>query len=340
MNRRVLAAGLALIVTLWSALASAQRIVLLRPKTADAALLQAFGRLKGELRVHDFEVIVVDADQDAPSPRDLADAAERVRAVATVSFLRSQGLASADVWISDRVTGKTSMRTIATSQRAEASAVLAVRAVDLLRASLREFGPGEPPPPDVVGANPDRAPEHVRVWATEPSLRRWWSLDAGVVVESTLSRLGSEYGPALALGCDPTERIALRLGFQGPLSGAHASHDDGSVTLRTQQLFAELGLRILSRAAWSLEASAALGAHHLDIRGAASPPYVGRADAAWTALAAVGLHLELRLTRGAALVLGERAVVLAPRPVVHFTDDAIAYGRPMLETASSLRVWF
>src|SRR5689334_2649219 len=110
---RALALGLALVLTLWSALASAQRVVLLRPKTADPALLQAFGRLQGELAVHDFEVIVVDADTDAPSPADLARAAEQAHAVSAVSLLRSQGLASADVWISDRVTGKTSMRTIA-----------------------------------------------------------------------------------------------------------------------------------------------------------------------------------------------------------------------------------
>src|SRR5207248_74460 len=112
-------------------------------------------------------------------------------AVASVSLVRSEGLATADVWISDRVTGKTTMRTIATAENREAPSVLAVRAVDLLRTSLREFSAGEGPPSDVVGASPERAPPRVREWATEKLSRPHWSVDAGVVLQSTLSSLGS-----------------------------------------------------------------------------------------------------------------------------------------------------
>lgn len=327
-------------IVLAPGLASAQRIVLLRPKTADSALLQAFGRLKGELMEHDFEVIVVDADEDEPSPRELAKAAEQVRAVATVSLLRSQGLASADVWISDRVTGKTSMRTIATAQRSEASSVLAIRAVDLLRASLREFGPRERPPPEVVGASPERAPEHVHDWARAQPGKQGWSVDADVVIQSTLSKLGTVYGPSIALGYSPSERLGFRLGFQGPLSGARASQDGASLTLRNEQLFLEAGYRLVSRAAWSFEASGALGAHHLEVQGTALPPYVGRSDSAWTALAAAGLGLEFRITRGAALVIAERTVFLAPRPVARLANGEFAYGRPALQATAGLRVWF
>lgn len=327
-------------VLLLPALASAQRIVLLRPKTADEALLQAFGRLKGELMVHDFEVIVVDAAEDLPSPGELAKAAEQVRAVATVSLVRSEGLASADVWISDRVTGKTSMRTIATAQHSEASSILAIRAVDLLRTSLREFGPGERPPPEVVGASPQRAPEHVRDWATAERAKRRWSVEAGVAMESTSSKLGNMYGPSIALGYSPSERLDFGLGFQGPLSGAHATQEGASLALRTEQLFAELEYRFLSRALWSLEATGALGAHHLDVQGTAELPYAGRSDSAWTALAAAGLGAELRVTRQAALTLSGRAVFLAPRPVVHLVDTELPYGRPALQAGLGLHVWF
>lgn len=336
---RLRALCLALSLALWPALANAQRIVLLRPRTADPALLQAFGRLQGELTVHDFEVIVLDAEGDAPSPRELAKAAERVRAVATVSLIRTEGLASADVWISDRVTGKTSMRTIATSQRAEASSVLAIRAVDLLRASLREFGPGEPPA-DVVGASPERAPEHVRRWATVPPPREPFSVDVGVVLQSTLSRLGSVYGPSLSLGYAVSERFGARVAFQGPLWGAHTSASGTELALRNQQIFAELGYRILSRAAWSVELTAAFGAHRLEVEGTSTPAYVGRVDSAWTALAGAGLGAEWRLSRRAAIVLGGRGLFLAPRPVVRFADAEVHYGRPALQAGVNLRVNF
>jgi hypothetical protein len=337
---RALTIGLVICLTLWPVLASGQRIVLFRPKTPDPALLQAFGRLQGELAVHAFEVIVVDADDDTPSPADLAKAAEQAFAVGTISLLRSQGLASADVWISDRVTGKTSMRTIATAGRSEASSVLAIRAVDLLRASLREFGPGEPPPSDVVGAHPERSPKHVREWAAATTTRQHWSVNAGAVVQSTLSPLGNGYGPAVGLGYDASERLGFRLGFEGPLWGAKVSRQGSSLTLRNEQLFAGLGYRVVSRKGWAVELSVDLGAHHLQVQGTAAPPYVGRSNAAWTALAAGGLGFELWLTPAAALVLRGRAVFLAPRPVLRLETTEFPYGQPALQAGSSLRVCF
>jgi hypothetical protein len=337
---RALTIALVLCLTLWPVVASAQRIVLLRPKTPDPALLQAFGRLKGELEVHAFEVIVLEADDDAPSPVDLAKAAEQARAVGTISLLRSRGLASADVWISDRVTGKTSMRTIATAGRSEASSVLAIRAVDLLRASLREFGPGETPPADVVGAHPERSPKHVREWAAASTTRPHWAVSAGAVVQSTLSSLGSVYGPAVGLDYEPWDRLGFRLGFEGPLWGAKVSRQGSSLTLRNEQLFAGVGYRMVSRQGWGVEVTADFGAHHLNVQGKAASPYVGRASAAWVGLAAGGLGVELRLTPVAALVLRGRAVFLAPRPVLRLETSEFPYGRPMLQTGASLRVRF
>jgi hypothetical protein len=320
--------------------ASAQRIVLLRPKTADPALLQAFGRLKGELMTYDFEVVVVDAAELDASPGRLARAAEDARAVASVSLVRTEGLATADVWISDRVTGKTTMRTIATSEDREASTVLAVRAVDLLRTSLREFAPGERAPKDVVGASPERAPAHVREWAAEKPVRHPWSVEAGVVVQSTLSRLGSTFGPAISLGYDPSERVAVALGFQGPLSGARASDDSASLKLRNEQAFAELRYRAILRKSWSLAATGVVGVHHLEVDGTAKPPYVGRSDSAFTALGGAGFAFELNVARNVGLLVSGRVVFLGPRPVARLAEETLSYGRPALQGGASLRVEF
>jgi hypothetical protein len=331
---------LAVTLVLLAVPASAQRIVLLRPRTADPALLQAFGRLKGELMTYDFEVIVLDADDVEPSPRQLARAAEQVQAVASISLVRSEGLASADVWISDRATGKTTMRTIATAENREASSVLAVRAVDLLRTSLREFVAGEGPPPDVVGASPERAPPRMREWATAKPVRLRWSVEAGLVLQSTLSRLGSGYGPSIALGYAPSERVGLALGFQGPLSGAHASSETASLSLRNEQLFTEVRYRFVAGARWSAALTGAAGVHRLEVEGTARPPYAGRSDSAFTVLAAAGLGFELRLARSVALLAYGRAVFLAPRPVARMADTELSYGRPAAQAGTSLHVDF
>jgi hypothetical protein len=330
---------LVMTLLLWAAPAEAQRIVVLRPRTADPALLQAFGRLKGELMSHDFEVVVLDADDAEPSPRRLARAAEQANAVASVSLVRSEGLATADVWISDRVTGKTTMRTIATAENRESSSVLAVRAVDLLRTSLREFPTGERPPPDVVGASPERAPQHVHEWAAGPTSQRW-SVDAGVVLQTTLSSLGSVYGPSIALGYNPSERVGVAFAFQGPLSGAGSSTAGASLSLRNEQLFGEFRYRPLVHTSWSIETNAAVGAHRVEVEGTATPPYTGRSDSAWTALVAAGFGFELRLARNVALFAVGRVVFLAPRPVVRMAGTELSYGRPAVQTGVNLRVNF
>lgn len=333
-------ACIVLSVVLVSISASAQRIVLLRPRGADPALLEAFGRLKGELMSHDFEVIVVDAEEVEASPRRLGKVAEQARAVASISLVRSEGLATADVWISDRVTGKTTMRTIATAANREASSVLAIRAVDLLRTSLREFPAGEKPPTDVVGASPERAPAHVREWAAQRPERKPWAVDAGIALQSTLSTLGSVYGPSIAVGYNTGEHFGFALVFQGPLTGAHASADRASVSLENEQLFGEVRYRPVVQSWWALEATGALGAHRFDVEGRARAPYVGRSDSALTGLAALGLGFELRLASSAALVAFGRALWLAPRPVVRIADSKLSYGHPAAQLGANLRVEF
>src|SRR6185436_16291315 len=145
------------------------------------------------------------------------------------------------------------------------------------------------------------------------------------------------YGPALGLSYDPWERFGFRVGFDGPLWGAKTSQQGASLQLRSEQLHAGVGYRVLSRTAWAVELSAAFGAHHLAVQGKAAPPYVGRADSAWAALAAPGLGFELRLSPTAALGLNGRAIFLMPRPLVRLQSSEFPYGRPALQAGASLR---
>ena len=113
-------------------------MILVSPPQADASLSEAFNRLRGELTMHGFEVDV-QTTEEAISPENLSERAESSQAVASVSFVRNEGVTSADIKISDRVTGKTLTRTIATPIGTDTASLLALRAVELLRASLREF---------------------------------------------------------------------------------------------------------------------------------------------------------------------------------------------------------
>ena len=117
--------------------------------------------------MHGFEV-EIQTSAEAISPEDLASRAESMGAVASVSFVRSAGITTADIKISDRVTGKTSIRTIATPVGSAGASLLALRAVELLRTSLREYWGKGSIPNDIVGAAPERASPTVTQWAAPP----------------------------------------------------------------------------------------------------------------------------------------------------------------------------
>jgi hypothetical protein len=337
---RTLSVCLVLLLTLATGVALAQRIVLLRPRASDPALSAAFAHLTGELTVHHFEVVVLDTSDDA-APDELEQVAEQHQAVAAIALLRSRDAASADIWISDRITGKTTRRTVTTAPRPEAPNVLAVRAVELLRASLREFGAAPRPPPDIVGASPARAPERTLDWASEPvqAFPRF-AVEAGMVVQLPSARFSAAYGPALALGYDPLPRLALRVLFQGPLRRSRHVAERAAVSLVQQQLMAEVRYRFWSHQELSCLLLVDLGAQHLAVQGQASRPYVAESDTAWTALVGAGLALEWQFVRAAALSLRSRSLMLAPRPVLNVAEEHVAFGRPLLQVAGGIDVSF
>ena len=140
-----------------------QRVVLVRPKNSDRLLQEAFTRLQAELSLNAFEVTIIDAAEETVMPAMLVEAARKGEAFASISFDGRIGATAANVWIVDRVTGKTSMRSLSPSRTEDAPGVLAIRAVDLLRASLREYGPAEPPPPEIRTAEV-KPPRAVSAW--------------------------------------------------------------------------------------------------------------------------------------------------------------------------------
>jgi hypothetical protein len=119
----------------------APRVVLLVPRVrAPTALAE---RLKAELESLGFEV-EVDRLDDTGRVRDVLDATERPNLTAVLA-LDTTGLEqrAIDVWVSDRATGKTVLRRLKADgppQKPERSAAaLALKAVELLRASLVEL---------------------------------------------------------------------------------------------------------------------------------------------------------------------------------------------------------
>jgi hypothetical protein len=128
-------------------------VVILRPERTDPDLDRALVHLQGELTAAGFAVSVVAVDEPV-TPAVLRRVGEEQQAFATLTVLRANGNTTADVWIGDRVTGKTSVRTLATTSSERSGKILAIRAVDLLKTSLIEVETSGEPPPEVVGVAP------------------------------------------------------------------------------------------------------------------------------------------------------------------------------------------
>src|SRR5437762_2029391 len=92
--------------------ARAERVVLIRPEPSDPVLFDAWNRLAAELRIHRFEVEPIEATPGEMPGSALAASAEKQRATAAMALIRHGKEASVDLWLVDRASGKTTLRTI------------------------------------------------------------------------------------------------------------------------------------------------------------------------------------------------------------------------------------
>lgn len=310
--------------------ARAERVAIVEPDPADDVLLEAFNRLRAELVLHHFEVEVVSAALNSAPEDTLAVLARRAGAVAGIAFIHHGSSASVDVWLVDRVSGKTTIRRLDVGRARDAASVLAIRAVDLLRASFEEFAPGEEPPPEIVDV--ERRPMSSAVRRLQQPPPREASHHAVSIEGFALfdgPRLGLCYGPALGfewrLG-----HLELWAHLAGPLIGARLETERGSATSRQELAWFEA--RYPWRVAHGFEAGLGLGfgAHFLQAQGQPEPPLTSRSDAIWGFFGSVGAHARLHLGSTTALVFSLRALELIPRQGVAILEQRALLAEPML----------
>src|SRR5688572_12877487 len=110
-------------------------------------------RLRSELDALGLRVVEVSASPGDRSPRSLERSAREVGAFAALRIVPwERGI---EVWIADRITGKTVLRELVVAPGEATEDVVALRAVELLRASLLELElpheqSGDVPPPPAV----------------------------------------------------------------------------------------------------------------------------------------------------------------------------------------------
>lgn len=295
----------------------AQRVLLARPPATDRLLFEAFGRLHAELELQSFEVIVLEDQAALKSADELERAAQDRGAFAAIALRRAGQGTTARILIVDRVTGKSTTRDLLIEESPNGPTLLAVRAADLLRASLVEFEPGERPPREVVGVVNTPPPPEVVQFAAK---HRRFEFHAGVsaLFNPELGyAAGPLFGARLRLG-----RLRLSLDAQGPLHGAEFRSNNGVATVRQEYGMLSLGWNLGSGDGdWELGPTLGAGVYHLRATSVVTSPFVALVDEAWSFSASVGFAVEYFFNQSLNVGLAVGGLALLPRPVIA-VDDA------------------
>ncbi len=303
----------------------ADRVVVVRNPDPD---LDA--RLAAELRFLGFVAEVV----DVPVPRDVAalhDLARVHDAAAAIAI--HDGGDRVTVWIGDRVTGKSVARALEPTQP-DRPREIAVRTVELLRASLVELQHVPPVPEAEV--------------ASSPTIER--TLSARVRARLVVAAMGAVGGAPGGLGVmghvrasvryAPHRHVGVVLSGTAPLHAAEVRGPEGRADVRTGWIGLGPWFGVRRRDAWVLpDLALGVGPAFVDMRGHAA---AGRRSAdvrVVDAMFEATAGLDVVLSRRIRLRLEASAGMCARTVRVRFSDRAVAtWCRPHALAAIGLGV--
>lgn len=343
-SRRVLAAGLALAATLAAQAGWAATVILVRPANPKAVTAEALVRMHGELVSAGFDVQITASTAGADPRASLEQTASGNNVDAVVALLGDVSPGSVEVWVIDRVTGKSVVRRIPNQPESNRAAeILAIRAIELLRASLLEIamaGSGEPvavpkPPPVEVTRFVDRALDARR--------DSRWAIEVGGSLVASFDGVGPALLPMVRLDLALGSYVLMRATAAGLGTRARVQASSGWADLAEQFGLIEAGVRLRPRKRLRPFFSLGAGAQHTSAEGRAWPNfpyYQGQTAGRWAFLADAGAGLRLSLVRHFEVALEVHAQLAQPYPVVRFLGaQAATSGRPDLLPSLTLIAW-
>jgi hypothetical protein len=313
-------------------------------------------RLRAELRELGLSVTAVDEDGTEVSPPDLQTLARASGAAVTIRASPSAS-GGVELWMFDRVTGKILLREVLERDLSEvdSDAVVALRAVELLRASLLELelehpgrGDVEPTPelrraaglerkrPAVPPSAIDRSAQAAVAVRErregESAHRDSLALEVALALNTHVGQTRVAPGIALELFWQPSRYAAVGAWGVLPVTAESVARDEGVADVKSSVLGVGLRFPLAStRSRWAPALGA--GAAALFLRAEGSPEGVLQPKSTRvltvgpTAEASLGFRLHDALSLGTAV----HGLVAFPRPVVMFGGQTVAtLGRPFV----------
>ena len=309
-------------------------------------MVETLVRLQGELTSAGFATEIVDAAAgDGPDGHEsragLERLAERRGVDAVVAVVGDLSPDSVEVWVIDKVTGKSVVRRVPFEPKApRATRTLAIRAIELLRASFLEIDlaarerqnePSAAPPPAVVHfMEMERLARHPERFGVEvggaavtsldgvglavmPLLRFDWALVPWFVAQMALARLGTRPTIETKAG---SAQVAQSYGLLGAC------------------------FRFRTGERWRPVALFSAGVLHTSVEGRADSPNQGRSAEQWSLLLDGGVGVALRMPDRFYLLLVAHAQMAEPYLAIRFMDTVVATSaRPNLLLTLTIGAW-
>jgi hypothetical protein len=326
-----------------------RRVVLLRPSATDEVTTMALTRIKGELIAAGFEVTMVPQGEEMAPRNAVETAASELKPLAVFAIFHDRSKpgtsSTAEIWVSDRLVDRTSVERMRldNEEPGRGAAVLAVRAVELLKASLAEFWtvPERPRPPSIPSeprALPAKPPPAVR----RPALNEGIAAQAAFGMLYSFGEIGPVWTPLLALSYGTADGIGARMSISGLGSDAILETAEGSA--RVEQQFATLEAFVMSRWQGSVQvfASAGAGAYHLAVEGTGVFPYYrGKTGQSWSLLTGAGFGVAAEVYPHIALIAEGEGFWAWPAAVVRVANtDAGRQYWPVLLARTGIGIAF
>lgn len=325
---------------------------LLQPSAGSPRARRCLTRVREELESGGFEVALGEFAVggeglwmvDPPSPEG--------GSIATIALIGDPDEGAAELWIVNGVPwGRAVVRRLLVPAGAgtREDEVLAIRALEFLRASALELAGTRPasPPPSQFSPSPTKTSESPTVEAVAaPAVVApadpappppAFAVELGISLLESARVLGPAYVPVARaraewLGVLETRLTLAAFGTEPDLKNAR-----GTAAVGHALALAEL--RAAFRHGSAVRPAIGLGAGALRVRveGAGNAVYDGASGERWAALFDVGAGLTVRLGERIAVAFELHGQLSAPAPTVRFADEEVArIGRPALFSSLTL----
>ena len=322
--------------------AGTARVALVKPESSDSTIVEAVNRIRGELVAEGFEVVVVDVQPETDPTGNAGE--DRSGSVATIGLSVDEGTHIAELRVFDRLTNKTVVRRspVLDSATPHTAEVLAVRAVELLRASLLELvmtrpSTSEPAPP------PSSEVRQASRWAARTlpvETERTWGFDAGVGVLADFGGIPPALVGVVRLRREVVGPFGLRVTFAGLGTAAHVDVQEGSARVNQGLGLVEGTLALWPKFVVHPVLSLGAGPLFASVEGQASYPYLGKSSSEWALAADAGAGAAIRMGQHFDLALEGHVFVARPYPVVEILGtDAARSGQPSVLGSVSVVGW-